>query len=58
MRTVPLLHIGDVPAPAVRTARLNRIGLLGTAFTMEQPVLVDRLAVEAAVAAALDDDPA
>ncbi len=41
---VPLLHIGDVTADAVRAAGLTRIGLLGTAFTMEQPFLRDRLA--------------
>jgi aspartate racemase len=42
--TVPLLHIGDVTADAVRVAGLHRIGLLGTAFTMEQPFLSDHLA--------------
>jgi aspartate racemase len=41
---VPLLHIGDVTAEAVRSAGLRRVGLLGTAFTMEQSFLVDRLA--------------
>ncbi|MET0763959.1 MAG: aspartate/glutamate racemase family protein [Blastococcus sp.] len=41
---VPLLHIGDVAADAVRAAGVRRVGLLGTAFTMEQPFLVDRLA--------------
>ncbi len=42
--TVPLLHVGDVTADAVRAAGLHRVGLLGTAFTMEQPFLTDRLA--------------
>jgi aspartate racemase len=41
---VPLLHIGDVTADSVRAAGLCRVGLLGTAFTMEQPFLTDRLA--------------
>jgi aspartate racemase len=41
---VPLLHIGDVTAAAVRAAGLHRVGLLGTAFTMEEPFLTDRLA--------------
>jgi aspartate racemase len=41
---VPLLHIGDVTAEAVHAAGLRRVGLLGTAFTMEQPFLTDRLA--------------
>ncbi len=41
---IPLLHLGDVTATAVRAAGLRRVGLLGTAFTMEQPFLVDHLA--------------
>jgi len=44
--TVPLLHIGDVTADAVRAAGVHRVGLLGTAFTMEQPFLSDRLAAK------------
>jgi aspartate racemase len=44
--TVPLLHIGDVTADAVHAAGLHRVGLLGTAFTMEQPFLSDRLAAK------------
>jgi aspartate racemase len=42
--TVPLLHVGDVAADAVRAAGIGRVGLLGTAFTMEQTFLTDRLA--------------
>jgi aspartate racemase len=41
---VPLLHIGDVTGRAVAASGLTRVGLLGTAFTMEQPFLTDRLA--------------
>jgi aspartate racemase len=41
---IPLLHIGDVTADAVRAAGLTRVGLLGTAFTMEQAFYRDRLA--------------
>lgn len=40
---VPLVHIGDVTADAVRAAGIGRIGFLGTAFSMEQPFLLDRL---------------
>ena len=40
---LPLLHIGDVTADAVRAAGLRRVGLLGTAFTMEQPFLRELL---------------
>ena len=42
--SIPLLHIGDVTADAVRTAGVARVGLLATAYTMEQPFLRDRLA--------------
>lgn len=41
---IPLLHIGDVAAQAVTDAGLRTVGLLGTAFTMEQDFYVDRLA--------------
>jgi aspartate racemase len=41
---VPLLHIADVTAAAVRAAGLRRVGFLGTGFTMAQPFLTDRLA--------------
>ncbi len=40
---VPLLHLVDATAEAVREAGLTRIGLLGTAFTMEQDFYVGRL---------------
>jgi aspartate racemase len=40
---IPLLHIGDVAAKAVTDAGLRTVGLLGTAFTMEQDFYVDRL---------------
>jgi aspartate racemase len=43
--SVPLLHIGDTTAAAVRAAGVQRVGLLGTAFTMEQHFYVDRLRV-------------
>ena len=41
--TVPLLHIADVTAAAVRDAGVSRVALLGTRFTMEQPFLRERL---------------
>ena len=41
---VPLLHIGDVTAAAVRAEGVSCVGLLGTAFTMERPFLRERLA--------------
>jgi aspartate racemase len=42
--SIPLLHIGDVTAAAVRAASIGRVGLLATAYTMEQTFLRDRLA--------------
>jgi len=41
---VPLLHIVDTTAAAIRAAGLVRVGLLATRFTMEQPFVRDRLA--------------
>lgn len=41
---VPLLHIADATAEAVKTAKITRVGLLGTAFTMEQDFYKGRLA--------------
>jgi aspartate racemase len=40
---VPVLHIGDATAARVRAAQVSRVGLLGTAFTMEQPFYRERL---------------
>ena len=40
---IPLLHIADPTARAVRKAGLQRVGLLGTAFTMEQAFYKGRL---------------
>jgi aspartate racemase len=41
--SIPLLHIADPTATAIRTAGLQRVGLLGTRFTMEQPFYRERL---------------
>lgn len=41
--SVPLLHLADATAAAVRAAGLRRVGLLGTAFTMEQDFYRGRL---------------
>jgi amino-acid racemase len=42
--SIPFLHLADATARAVRAAGLSRVGLLGTAFTMEQSFYRDRLA--------------
>lgn len=41
---MPLLHIADATAEVLKAENINRIGLLGTAFTMEQAFYQDRLA--------------
>jgi len=41
--SVPLLHIADPTAARIKAAGLKRIGLLGTAFTMEQDFYKGRL---------------
>ncbi len=41
---IPLLHLGDVVAEAVRARGLSTVALVGTAFTMERPFFTDRLA--------------
>ena len=40
---VPLLHIADATANRLVENRFNRVGLLGTAFTMEKPFYKARL---------------
>ena len=40
---IPLIHIADPAAAAVRRAGLTKVGLLGTHFTMEQDFYRDRL---------------
>ncbi len=40
---LPVLHIGDTAAESVRSRGLRRVGLLGTAFTMEQPFYRERI---------------
>ncbi|MBP2299719.1 aspartate/glutamate racemase family protein [Azospirillum picis] len=40
---LPLLHIADPTADRIRAAGLRRVGLLGTAFTMEQDFYKGRL---------------
>lgn len=40
---MPLLHIADATAEVLKAENIKRIGLLGTAFTMEQAFYQDRL---------------
>jgi len=41
--TIPLLHIADATADAIQNAGEQRVGLLGTKFTMEQTFFRERL---------------
>ncbi len=41
---LPLLHIADATGAAIRAAGLNKVGLIATAFTMEQDFYTGRLA--------------
>ena len=41
---IPLLHIADPTGRSIRAAGLSRVGLLGTAFTMEHEFYKGRLA--------------
>ena len=40
---IPVLHIADVTAEKVKAANLNKVGLLGTRFTMEDDFYKNRL---------------
>jgi aspartate racemase len=40
---IPLIHIADVVADAIKEKHLRKVGLLGTKFTMEQAFMKDRL---------------
>lgn len=44
--TIPLLHIADPTADRIVEHGFTRVGLLGTAFTMEKPFYRDRLAAK------------
>ncbi|MBB1074008.1 aspartate/glutamate racemase family protein [Rhodoferax sp. 4810] len=44
--TIPLLHIADPTAQAIRQAGFHTVGLLGTRFTMEQDFYRSRLEVQ------------
>ncbi len=40
---IPMIHISDPTAKAIRAAGIQRIGLLGTRYTMEQDFYIGRL---------------
>jgi aspartate racemase len=43
--SIPVIHLGDVTAQAIAAQALSRVGLLATAYTMEQSFYRDRLAL-------------
>lgn len=54
---IPLLHIADPAADRIRAAGHKRVGLLGTAFTMEQPFYRDRLELRHGLEVLVPDAP-
>jgi aspartate racemase len=40
---IPMIHLGDTTAAAIKSAGLTTVGLLGTGFTMDQPFYRERL---------------
>jgi aspartate racemase len=53
---IPFLHIADVAAEAITETGLGTVGLLGTAFTMEQPFYSERLAAHGIRTIVPDED--
>uniref|UniRef100_A0A486XRR6 Aspartate racemase n=1 Tax=Rheinheimera sp. BAL341 TaxID=1708203 RepID=A0A486XRR6_9GAMM len=43
---IPLLHIADATAAAIKQSTCSRVGLLGTKFTMQQPFYRERLSAQ------------
>lgn len=54
---LPLLHIADPTAVRIKAAGLHRVGLLGTAFTMEQDFYKGRLAQAHGLEVLVPDSP-
>jgi aspartate racemase len=44
---IPVLHIGDAVLAEARAAKVNRLGLIGTRFTLEHDFLLERPAAHA-----------
>ncbi|GLR10441.1 aspartate/glutamate racemase [Mixta theicola] len=53
---LPLLHIADATAEAIKTAGLGKVGLLGTRFTMEQAFYKQRLQTEYGIDVLIPDE--
>ena len=55
---IPLVHIADPTGAAIKAAGIRRIGLLGTAFTMEDSFLRHRLEERFGLEVLIPEDPA
>jgi aspartate racemase len=55
--SIPLLHIADPTAAAIKAGGHARVGLLGTAFTMEQDFYKGRLATRHGLDILVPDEP-
>ena len=53
---IPLLHIADATAMVIKQAGFNRVGLLGTKFTMEQPFYRDYLSEQHGIEVLVPND--
>jgi aspartate racemase len=53
---IPLLHIADPTAAAIKAAGLDTIGLLGTRFTMEQAFYRERLETQHRIRVLIPDE--
>ncbi|MDK2122733.1 aspartate/glutamate racemase family protein [Parachitinimonas caeni] len=54
--SIPLLHIVEPTAAAIREAGIKKVGLLGTRFTMEQPFYKGRLSERHGIEVLTPDD--
>jgi aspartate racemase len=54
---IPFLHIADTTGDAVRTAGVQRVGLLGTRYTMEQDFYRGRLEDRHGLTALVPEEP-
>ncbi len=52
---IPLIHIADATADAIKQAGFSRVGLLGTRFTMEESFYKDRLTRQHGLAVQVPD---
>jgi aspartate racemase len=55
--SIPLVHIADVTAEAVKEKGMKKIGLLGTKFTMEHDFLKGRLLEKHGVESIIPNEP-